>query len=56
MSYFVACGTRIIHTSLCFTENKKRDRLRLRTDTEKEALEEFEDLTDKENLHFRYRI
>jgi hypothetical protein len=37
-------------------ENKKRDKRGLHTDEEAEALEGFEDLTDKENLHFQYSI
>ncbi|KAI2621964.1 MFS general substrate transporter [Hypomontagnella submonticulosa] len=41
----------------CWLDNRERDRLGLHTEVaEAEQLEGFEDLTDKENKHFRYKL
>jgi hypothetical protein len=56
VAYCVAAGLQVAYTGICYFENKRRDGQGLRLDSEQEALEGFEDLTDKENLHFRYRI
>ncbi|TVY82281.1 putative transporter [Lachnellula suecica] len=56
VAYCVAAGLQVAYTGLCYFDNKKRDRQGLRHDSEQEALEGFEDLTDKENLHFRYKL
>lgn len=46
----------VLYTTLCWVDNKKRDARGLHADEEAEALEGFGDLTDKENLHFRYKL
>ncbi|KUJ19341.1 MFS allantoate transporter [Mollisia scopiformis] len=56
IAYCIAAFVQILYTTLCWMENKKRDRRGLHADEEAEALEGFGDLTDKENLHFRYSI
>ncbi|KAI0009221.1 MFS general substrate transporter [Xylariaceae sp. FL0662B] len=46
-----------LYTLRCWIENKKRDRLGLHGGAiEEEMLEGFDDLTDKQNKHFRYRL
>ncbi|GAD97578.1 major Facilitator Superfamily protein [Paecilomyces variotii No. 5] len=46
----------IIYMSICFLQNKNRDRQGYHAQDEQEAREGFEDLTDWENQHFRYRL
>ncbi|RDW79858.1 major facilitator superfamily protein-3 [Coleophoma cylindrospora] len=45
-----------IYTLTCAFQNRVRDKQGLHAMVEQEALEGFEDLTDLENLHFRYTI
>ncbi|KAH8658442.1 MFS transporter [Xylariales sp. PMI_506] len=46
-----------LYTLWCWLENKRRDRLGMRAEAlEDELLEGFEDVTDKENEHFRYTL
>ncbi|KAI2784288.1 MFS general substrate transporter [Daldinia loculata] len=46
-----------LYTLWCWLDNRERDRLALHNEvTEAELLEGFEDLTDKENKHFRYKL
>jgi hypothetical protein len=46
-----------IYTLWCWMENRRRDKLGMHAQVfEEELLEGFEDLTDRENLHFRYRL
>ncbi|KAL1897878.1 hypothetical protein Sste5346_003730 [Sporothrix stenoceras] len=57
-SYGSAIGLQIIYTTWCWMENRAKARKGLLdevTATEA-AMEGFEDLTDKQNKHFRYRI
>lgn len=51
-------GLQIIYTCYCFFENGNKGRKGLLngTNSTEEAMEGFEDLTDKQNQHFRYRI
>lgn len=51
-------GLQIIYTTLCVFENnrKKKKGFLNSGGSAEEAIEGFEDLTDKENQHFRYRI
>lgn len=56
IAYCIAAFVQVIYTGLCWYENKQRDAKGLHTDEECEALEGFSDLTDKENVHFRYCI
>lgn len=56
VAYCIAAGLQVVYSSVCYMENKRRDREGLVADQEIEALEGFGDLTDKENVHFRYRI
>ncbi|PVH82427.1 MFS general substrate transporter [Cadophora sp. DSE1049] len=56
VAYCIAAGLQIVYSTLCYMENKRRDKAGLVADAEVEALEGFGDLTDKENVHFRYRI
>lgn len=46
----------ITYWALCWTNNKRRDRRGERADQVQEGLEGFDDLTDRENHHFRYRL
>ncbi|KAJ5806404.1 MFS transporter [Penicillium pulvis] len=57
-SYAGAMGLQIIYTCYCLFENRNKERKGLlhRTTSTEEAMEGFEDLTDKQNQHFRYRI
>ncbi|KAL2421627.1 putative transporter [Exophiala dermatitidis] len=46
-----------IYTTWCIAENRRRDRKGLHADRqEEELLEGFDDLTDRQNVHFRYTI
>ncbi|EXJ85329.1 hypothetical protein A1O1_05693 [Capronia coronata CBS 617.96] len=54
--YAVGFGTQAVYTAFVYAQNKARDKKQLHTQVEREALEGFEDLTDMENLHFRYRV
>ncbi|OTA59562.1 MFS general substrate transporter [Hypoxylon sp. EC38] len=45
-----------LYTLWCWLDNRERDRLGLRAEAVEEQLEGFEDLTDKQNKHFRYRL
>lgn len=57
-SYGAAIGLQAIYTTWCWMENRAKARAGLldeATATET-ALEGFEDLTDKQNKHFRYRL
>ncbi len=56
VAYCIAAGLQVVYSLVCYMENKRRDREGLVADQEIEALEGFGDLTDKENVHFRYRI
>ncbi len=56
VAYCIAAGLQAVYSTLCYLENKRRDREGFRADEEVEALEGFGDLSDKENVHFRYRI
>lgn len=55
-----ACAAMIVFTAaywaICFASNKARDRRGERADLVQEGLEGFDDLTDGENHHFRYRL
>lgn len=57
-SYGAAIGLQIIYTTLCWFENqnKKKKGLISETHNTEEDLESFEDLTDKQNKHFRYSL
>lgn len=56
IAYCIAAFVQVLYTGLCWWENRARDAKGLHADEEAEALEGFGDLTDKENLHFRYSI
>jgi MFS family permease len=46
-----------LYTLWCWIENKRRDKLSMHTEvSEEELFEGFDDLTDKENKHFRYTL
>ena len=56
-TYCVAIVIQGVYTFWCWVENKRRDKRGLHAEAkEQELLEGFEDLTDKENKHFRYRL
>ncbi|KAH9886798.1 MFS general substrate transporter [Xylariomycetidae sp. FL2044] len=56
-TYCAAIIFQALYTVWCWMENRRRDRLGLHAEImEEELLEGFEDLTDKENKHFRYKI
>ncbi|KEF54402.1 uncharacterized protein A1O9_09568 [Exophiala aquamarina CBS 119918] len=47
----------VIYTAWVYSINKSRDRQGLHAERqEEELLEGFEDLTDKQNIHFRYKV
>jgi hypothetical protein len=57
-AYAGAMGLQIIYTTYCYLENRRKQKeglLHAPNSTE-DALESFDDLTDKENKHFRYCI
>ncbi|KAH6712288.1 MFS transporter [Leptodontidium sp. MPI-SDFR-AT-0119] len=56
VAYCIDAGLQVAYTAVCYMENKRREKAGLVADAEVEALEGFGDLTDKENVHFRYRI
>ncbi|OAL25004.1 hypothetical protein AYO20_10538 [Fonsecaea nubica] len=56
-TYCALCFLQVIYTSLCYFENRSRDAKGLHAERQQEELlEGFDDLTDKQNLHFRYKI
>ncbi|KAL2839738.1 major facilitator superfamily domain-containing protein [Aspergillus pseudoustus] len=57
-SYGAAMGLQVIYTAYCWFENRKKEKEGLLegADSAEAAMESFEDLTDKQNKHFRYRI
>ena len=57
-SYAGAMGLQILYTALGYFENlsKAKKGLLSEADETQRALEGFEDLTDKENKHFRYQL
>ncbi|EER24843.1 Major Facilitator Superfamily protein [Coccidioides posadasii C735 delta SOWgp] len=55
-TYGAGIVLQVFYTTLCYFDNKSRDRLGQCTDEAEEALEGFEDMTDKENRNFRYRL
>lgn len=46
----------VVYSTWCYFDNKARDRKGFHAHLREEQLEGFEDLTDKQNLHFRYKI
>lgn len=48
----------VVYTAWAYYVNRSRDRQRLYAERqeEEESLEDFEDLTDKLNIHFRYKV
>ncbi|CAK7568367.1 MAG: hypothetical protein SEPTF4163_006355 [Sporothrix epigloea] len=57
-SYGAVIALQIIYTTYCWLENRAKARAGLLDGVSKTevAMEGFEDLTDKQNKHFRYRI
>ncbi|KAL4906381.1 hypothetical protein BDW74DRAFT_190114 [Aspergillus multicolor] len=59
-SYAGAMGLQVIYTVYCAWENRRKRRVGLldeaAVNAAEVAMEGFEDLTDRENRHFRYRI
>ena len=57
-AYVGAMGLQIIYTTYCWFDNRKKQRQGLLdgASSGEEAMESFEDLTDKENKHFRYSL
>lgn len=56
---YAACIVlQIVYTAYSFIQNRQRDRMGFTTDRDEEdkAREGFDDLTDWENKHFRYRL
>lgn len=46
-----------VYTLWCWYDNKQRDKLGMHAEVlEEELLEGFDDLTDKQNKHFRYKL
>lgn len=57
-AYGAAMGLQAIYTALCYFNNKTKMKNGMlgEADFKEAALEGFEDLTDKQNKHFRYRV
>lgn len=57
-AYGSAMGLQIIYTTYCYLENKRKEKKGAlsEVDATEEAMEGFEDLTDRQNKHFRYCI
>ncbi|CAK7566769.1 MAG: hypothetical protein SEPTF4163_004721 [Sporothrix epigloea] len=57
-AYSAVIGLQMIYTAYCWMENRAKARAGLLdgVSTTEVALEGFDDLTDKQNKHFRYRI
>ncbi|KAL7622222.1 hypothetical protein AAE478_007725 [Parahypoxylon ruwenzoriense] len=56
-TYCAAIFFQGLYTLWCWLDNKERDRLGLHAEAvEDQLLEGFEDLTDKQNKHFRYKL
>ncbi|KAJ5611395.1 MFS transporter [Penicillium lagena] len=57
-AYTAAIGLQAIYTASCFLENRQKQEKGLFSEVNftEEAMESFEDLTDKQNKHFKYRI
>ncbi|KIW62894.1 hypothetical protein, variant [Phialophora macrospora] len=56
-TYSALCFFQIVYTTMCYFENKARDRKGLVAERhDEQLLKGFEDLTDKQNLHFRYKV
>ncbi|KIW41001.1 uncharacterized protein PV06_06598 [Exophiala oligosperma] len=46
----------VIYTSWCWFDNRARDKKGLHAQRVEELFEGFDDLTDKQNVHFRYKL
>ncbi|EXJ65068.1 hypothetical protein A1O7_01408 [Cladophialophora yegresii CBS 114405] len=55
-TYCALIGLQVLYSIWCYFDNKARDRKGYHAQRTEELLEGFEDLTDKQNLHFRYKI
>ncbi|KAI1455017.1 MFS general substrate transporter [Annulohypoxylon moriforme] len=55
-TYCAAIVLQGLYTSWCWIDNRQRDKLGQHAEVEEELMEGFEDLTDKQNKHFRYRV
>ncbi|KAI0133913.1 MFS transporter [Xylariales sp. AK1849] len=56
-TYCAVIFFRELYTIWCWNENQRRDKQGMRAEAmEDELFEGFEDLTDKENKHFRYKL
>ncbi|KAL2816716.1 major facilitator superfamily domain-containing protein [Aspergillus granulosus] len=57
-SYGAAMGLQIIYTGYCWVENRRKARKGLLegADSAESAMESFEDPTDKQDKHLRYRV
>lgn len=53
-SYVLSIFSAILYGAYCFYENKRRDRLDLAAHERVHQDTDFKDLTDKQNIHFRY--
>lgn len=54
---YAACVVmQIVYMGYSFLQNRRRDQMGFHVQDEDEAREGFEDLTDWENKHFRYRL
>ncbi|KAH8893595.1 MFS transporter [Thozetella sp. PMI_491] len=56
-TYCAAIFFQVLYSIWCWVENRRREKMGLRAEAlDAEWLEGFDDLTDKENKHFRYRL
>jgi hypothetical protein len=55
-TYCALIALQVTYSTWCYLDNKARDRKGLHAATAEELLEGYEDLTDSQNKHFRYKV
>ena len=55
-TYIALIVLQTVYTSWCWIENKRRDKQGFHGEMEEELLQGFDDMTDKQNKHFRYHL
>jgi hypothetical protein len=55
-TYCMLIALQVVYSIVAYFDNRARDRKGLHVQQREELLEGFDDLTDKQNVHFRYKI
>lgn len=56
-TYCALIALQVVYTAWVYASNRSRDKKGLHAERrEEELLEGFDDLTDKQNIHFRYKV